>query len=188
MSLTAPLEALLFAVGSEGLTTEELAHALQLNIDETLSLCKQLQAEYEQRESGLAVTELAGTWQLVTRSEYSDYIRRLAASPSSTQLSAAALEVLSIVAYKQPVSRMDIESIRGVQSDRVVATLAHRQLIKEVGRKEAPGRPVLFGTTDLFLQTFGLRSLSELPKLPEEQEVSQDLSLFEVRPEELPRD
>ncbi len=131
--------------------------------------------------------ELAGTWQLVTRPEYVEYIRRLATAPAATHLSTAALEVLSIVAYRQPVSRMDIERTRGVQSDRVIANLTHRQLITEVGRQDAPGRPILYGTTELFLQTFGLRSLSDLPPLPSDEELPKDLSLFEMTPA-LPRD
>lgn len=187
MSMTAPVEALLFVVGSQGLSTEELAHALQMNIDETRSLCLTLQEEYEKRTAGIKLVELAGTWQLVTRAEHAEYIKRLATSPTSTQLSNAALEVLSIVAYKQPISRLGVEHIRGVNSDGVITTLNHRQLIEEVGRQDSPGRPILYGTTDLFLQTFGLKSLGDLPQLPEEEEVPQDLSLFDLRPA-LPRD
>lgn len=187
VSMTAPLEALLFATGSEGLSTQELADALQLSIEETRSLCLELARQYEERGAGISLVELAESWQLVTRPEHVEYIRRLATTPTSTHLSTAALEVLSIVAYRQPVSRMDIERTRGVQSDRAVATLVHRQLIAEVGRQDAPGRPILYGTTDLFLQTFGLRALSDLPPLPEDDELPKDLSLFELTPS-LPRD
>jgi segregation and condensation protein B len=187
VSMTAPLEALLFATGSEGLSTQELADALQLSIEETRSLCLDLARQYEERGAGIALVELAESWQLVTRPEHVGYIRRLATTPTSTHLSTAALEVLSIVAYRQPVSRMDIERTRGVQSDRAVATLVHRQLIAEVGRQDAPGRPILYGTTDLFLQTFGLRALTDLPPLPEDDELPKDLSLFELTPS-LPRD
>jgi segregation and condensation protein B len=146
-----------------------------------------LQREYDERGAGLAVVELAGSWQLVTRPEHAVYLRRLARTPTATQLSSAALEVLSIVAYKQPISRLDIEQIRGVKSDRAIATLVHRQLITEVGRQDSPGRPILYGTTDTFLQTFGLRSLDDLPPLPQETELPQDVSLFDLRPS-LPRD
>ena len=180
MPMTAPIEALLFIVGNQGLSTEELADILQLNVDETRSLCHALQEDYDARGAGLQLVELAGSWQLVTRPEYANYIRRLATAPMSTQLSNAALEVLSIVAYNQPISRSEVERIRGVQSDGVISTLAHRQLIEEVGRQESPGRPILYGTTDLFLQTFGLRTLAELPELPPEETLTQDVSLFNL--------
>ena len=187
MSMLAPLEALLFAAGSNGLTTEEIASAMGLSLEDTKSLCEQLQQQFEQRNSGLQVVDFAGNWQLVTRPEFAEYIRRLATSPVSGHLSAAALEVLAIVAYRQPITRQGIELIRGVQSDRALSTLVHRQLVAEKGREDAPGRPILYGTTDVFLQTFGLRSLEELPLLPSEQELPQTLSLFENHPS-IPRD
>ncbi|MCL6631266.1 MAG: SMC-Scp complex subunit ScpB [Alicyclobacillus herbarius] len=177
----------MFAVGSDGLSTEELADVLQLGVEETRQLCLSLQAEYDQRGGGLALVEFAGSWQLVTRPEHAVYLRRLAHTPVATQLSHAALEVLSIVAYRQPISRSEIEDIRGVKSDRAIATLVHRRLIAEVGRQNAPGRPILYGTTDTFLQAFGLRSLEDLPPLPELNEIPSDLSLFERR-SSLPRD
>jgi segregation and condensation protein B len=177
VSMLGPLEALLFAAGSEGLTVEELAEILQLSVDETNALCRDLQMEFE----------WGGHWQLVTRSEHATYLRRMATAPVSTQLSNAALEVLAIVAYKQPVSRIDIEAIRGVQSDRAIQTLVHRQLIEEVGRLDAPGRPILYGTTALFLQTFGLRGVADLPPLPEAPQLPADVSLFHLTPT-LPRD
>ncbi|MCL6626226.1 MAG: SMC-Scp complex subunit ScpB [Alicyclobacillus shizuokensis] len=187
LNVTGPLEALLFAAGSEGLTTEELADVLQLGVEETRQLCLELQKQYDERSAGLALVEFAGSWQLVTRPEHAIYLRRLAHTPVATQLSTAALEVLSIVAYRQPISRAEIEDVRGVKSDRAIATLVHRRLITEVGRQNAPGRPILYGTTDTFLQTFGLRSLEDLPPLPEMSDVSLDLSLFEQRTS-VPRD
>ncbi|WP_245632849.1 SMC-Scp complex subunit ScpB [Alicyclobacillus kakegawensis] len=187
LNVTGPLEALLFAAGSEGLTTEELADVLQLGVEETRQLCLQLQKQYDERGAGLALVEFAGSWQLVTRPEHAIYLRRLAHTPVATQLSTAALEVLSIVAYRQPISRAEIEDVRGVKSDRAIATLVHRRLIAEVGRQNAPGRPILYGTTDTFLQTFGLRSLEDLPPLPEMNDASLDLALFEQRAS-VPRD
>jgi segregation and condensation protein B len=187
VSMTAPLEAILFAAGSNGMTTEELADIMQLSTSEVKALCLQLQNEYDERLAGIMLSEIAGNWVLVTRPEYAEYLRRMATAPTSTTLSTAALEVLAIIAYRQPITRADIEAVRGVQSDRAISTLVHRQLIKEVGRAEGPGRPILYGTTDVFLQTFGLRSLDDLPPLPPEPEVPQDLSLFELTPS-LPRD
>jgi segregation and condensation protein B len=187
ISMTGPLEALLFAAGSEGLAIEEIADLLQLSIDEAKTVCRELQAAYDERDSGIQLVEFGGMWQLVTRPEYAPYLRKLATAPTSSHLSTAALEVLAIVAYRQPISRLEIETVRGVQSDRAIQTLVHRQLIQEVGRAEAPGRPILYGTTTTFLQTFGLRSLEDLPPLPDQPSVPGDLSLFEMTPA-LPRD
>lgn len=129
---------------------------------------------------------MADTWQLVTRPEYAPYLKRMAQSPMQSTLSNAALEVLAIVAYKQPITRGEIEDIRGVQSDRALATLVHRQLVEEKGRADAPGRPILFGTTVDFLRQFGLKSLQELPPLPENMG-HDDISLFQL-PTERARD
>jgi segregation and condensation protein B len=181
------LEAILFAAGSEGVTDEELAEILQLPVHECRSLCESLQEAYDERGSGLQVVQLGGSWQLLTRPEHAVYLRRMAASPMSTHLSPAALEVLAIVAYRQPISRAEIEMVRGVQSDRAIHTLVHRQLIAEVGRQDAPGRPILYGTTQTFLQAFGLRSLDDLPPLPPEPEDPEALSLFQ-KPPAWPRD
>lgn len=186
--LIGPLEAVLFAAGSEGLSTEELAHVLQLAEDEVTSLCRSLSESLQTRGSGLMLVELAGTWQLATRPEHVAYLRRMATAPTHTNLSNAALEALAIVAYKQPITRAEVEAIRGVQSDRAIQTLVHRQLITEVGRQEGPGRPILYGTTDHFLTSFGLRKLSDLPPLPPEPEDGEmDLSLFQLAPA-LPKD
>ncbi len=187
VSMTGPLEAVLFAAGSEGMTIDEIAEVLQLSVDEAKGVCQLLQQSYHERDSGIELVELGGIWQLVTRPEHAVYLRKMATAPISTHLSHAALEVLAIVAYRQPISRIEIEAIRGVQSDRAIQTLVHRQMIAEVGRQEAPGRPILYGTTTTFLQTFGLRSLEDLPPLPEEPEIPQDLALFQLTPA-LPRD
>lgn len=188
VSLTGPLEAILFACGSNGLTTSEIAHILQLSIDETKTLCNVLKQALVDRGAGVELTELAGTWQLSTRAEYVEYLRRMTSTPTSGNLSAAALEALAIVAYNQPITRVEIEAIRGVQSDRAIQTLVHRQLITEVGRQEGPGRPILYGTTDYFLQTFGLRDIDDLPPLPDTSDLlSQELSLFQIAPT-LPRE
>lgn len=182
MPLTGTLEAIIFAAGSEGISSDELSDILQIPVHEVVALCQDLRNSYEERGAGLAIVEVASHWQMVTRPEHADALRRMAAPTTSSTLSAAALEVLAIIAYKQPISRLDIEAIRGVQSDRALSTLVHRQLVKEVGRMEAPGRPILYGTTDTFLQTFGLRALDELPPLPEEPDVPDNLALFQLAP------
>lgn len=178
--MTGPLEAVLFAAGGEGLRTEELAEVLQLTRVEVVDLCQELAQKYDTSSAGLVLTELAGHWKLVTRPEHAVYLERMATSPTLSTLSPAALEVVAIIAYRQPISRSDIESIRGVQSDRAVATLVHRRMIQEVARQDSPGRPILYGTTDYFLHTFGLRNLEDLPPLPEEPEIDQELALFQL--------
>lgn len=187
VSLIAPLEAVLFASGSNGLSTEDIAQVLQLSVGEAKALCEDLRQRYVDSGFGIQLVELAGTWQLVTKPEHVEYVKRMATSPTSAHLSPAALEVLAIVAYRQPMTRSDIEAIRGVQSDRAVGTLVHRQLIEECGRQEAPGRPILYATTDLFLQTFGLRSLQDLPPLPAEAQLPKEVALFDL-PSLLSRD
>lgn len=163
----AALEALLF-VAKEPLSLERLAELLQLEKPDVAELLAELSERYASPASGLALVELNDGFRLSTKPEMSAYIEALYKQPAHG-LSSAALEVLAIVAYKQPVTRGEIEFLRGVQSDRALTTLIEKGLVKEVGRKEGPGRPLLFGTTDKFLAHFGLKSLAELPPLEIEE-------------------
>ncbi len=186
--LTGPLEAVLFAAGSNGLSTEELAHILQLPFNEIRGLCESFAQYLRERQSGIDLVEFGGMWQLVTNVHYAPYVRRMATAPTNSTLSTAALEALAIIAYKQPITRSNVEAIRGVQSERAIHTLVHKQLIREVDRDGTPGRPILYGTTENFLQTFGLRSLTDLPPLPPEPKgLEESLSLFQIAPS-MPRD
>ncbi len=169
------------------MTTEELADVLQVPAHEVRAMCAELAAAYDAREAGIKLVEWGGSWQLVTRPEHAVYLRRMASVPPPPNLSSAALEVLAIIAYHQPITRYAIESLRGVQSDRAIATLLQRQLIQEVGREDGPGRPILYGTTDVFLQAFGLQSLDDLPPLPEDLGQPEGLSIFDF-PDPVPRD
>lgn len=180
LSLTSAVEAVLFAAGSEGLRTGALAEILQVSGAEANLVCDALSRQYNDHGSGLALLHVDDVWQLVTRAEFGPYLSRMANGPQSAQLSNAAIEVLAIVAYQQPITRVQVEGIRGVQSDRAIATLVHRQLIHEVGRLDAPGRPILYGTTPLFLQSFGFTSLEDLPPPPQNPEMPQDLNLFDT--------
>lgn len=186
MHLLSAVEGVLFAAGSEGLSTKDVAQVLDCPVAEARELCVQLQAQLDSRQAGVALQEIADTWQMTTRPEHAIYLKRMAESPMQANLSSAALEVLAIVAYKQPITRGDIDDIRGVQSDRALSTLVHRQLVEDVGRQDAPGRPILYGTTDMFLRHFGLKSVQDLPPLPDAPE-AQELSLFAI-PSEVPRD
>ncbi|NLC07701.1 MAG: SMC-Scp complex subunit ScpB [Syntrophomonadaceae bacterium] len=159
----AALEAILF-VASEPLSLETLSNLIGLNEEDTQELLDELQTVYNGERRGLQIVKVAQGYQMCTRPEYHQYVERLL-QPSNGRLSKAALECLAIIAYRQPVTRAEIEQIRGVKADRVISTLLERQLIQEVGRKETIGRPILYGTTNEFLRVFGLNSLSELPHL-----------------------
>lgn len=146
-------------------------------LDQAIS---KLQEEYDTQQRSFTVERIAGGYRLVTRPEYESWIRRLHTRWGKTSLSRAALEVLSVIAYKQPVSRAEIESIRGVDSTSVIKTLLEKKLITIKGRADGPGRPLLYSVTETFLVSFGLDSLSDLPKL---REISELVSQNSERPE-----
>jgi segregation and condensation protein B len=169
--MLAAVECVLF-VANEPLSVERIAQVIDLGLEDTKELLDMLTRDYNEQKRGMQVVELAGGYQISTRPELAVYIERLY-KPQFQGLSHAALETLAIIAYKQPVTRGEIELIRGVQSDRAVSTLLEKQLVKEIGRKDGPGRPILFGTTEQFLRHFGLKDLEELPP-PEEFVVEQN--------------
>lgn len=158
------LEVLLF-VASEPLSVQALAHIVEVDVTDAKELLQELSAEYASRTGGLKIIEVAETWQMCTRSEYAPYVERLYRQRGSSGLSRAAVETLAIIAYRQPVTRAELELIRGVKVDSPLTTLLERNLIEEKGRREGPGRPVLYGTTLDFLRYFGLKDLSQLPLL-----------------------
>jgi len=159
----AALEALLF-VAKNPLTPQLLGEILELDLLEIEELLSKLRARYAVDFCGLTLLEINGGYKLGTKPEVSRYIEILYKQPAQA-LSNAALEVLSIIAYKQPVTRGEIDFIRGVQSDRALATLVEKGLVKDVGRKDGPGRPILSATTEQFLLHFGLHSLDDMPNL-----------------------
>ena len=163
--LKGPMEAMLFAAG-DPMTPERLSELLDIPIEHVQALLRELQEDMQQPGRGLCLMQVASGYQICTKPELAAVVEKLPAH-QDPKLSPAAMETLSIIAFKQPVTRQDVEYIRGVQSDGVINTLIERRLIKEVGRKETIGRPILFGTTDEFLGCFGLNSLEELPALPE---------------------
>ena len=149
---------------------EKIAAVLEIETSEVLSLIAALQQEYVERESGLCILKLAESFQLCSRKEYIEQIRALLELRKNTPLSQAALEVLAIVAYNQPVTKAFIEQVRGVDCSGVLRSLTEKVLIEEKGRLDLPGRPLLYGTTDNFLRCFGMESLEDLPELPEKQQ------------------
>lgn len=181
MMLQSRIEALLFVVGDDGLTIKQLSQLLAEPEELIVQTMEVLKTTYEQDLArGLTIKEIAGVYQLITKSELADTIQRLVENPTVQSLSQASLEVLAIVAYKQPITRVAIEDLRGVKCERPLQTLASRGLIKEVGRSEGTGRAILYGTTKEFLNYFGLNSIEEMPPLPEDElvETEQETDLF----------
>lgn len=157
------LEGLLFVAGDDGITLEEASYILELERSAIRQLLDELKKRLEDENSGLELLLTASHYKLVTKASLKSYIEKYAVSPYSSQLSQASLETLAIIAYKQPVTRVDIESIRGVQSSGSIQKLLLRDLIEEAGRLETPGRPKLYKTTAYFMDYFGLESLDALP-------------------------
>jgi hypothetical protein len=157
------LEGLLFVAGDDGITLEEASYILELERSAVRQLLDELKKRLEDENSGLDLLLTASHYKLVTKASLKSYIEKYAVSPYSSQLSQASLETLAIIAYKQPVTRVDIESIRGVQSSGSIQKLLLRDLIEEAGRLETPGRPKLYKTTAYFMDYFGLESLDALP-------------------------
>ena len=164
--LQAAIEALLFS-SDQPLPVSLLADALETPADEVEAALRRLGEDYTSRAAGIELREIAGGWMLVTAAEHSDWIARLLRGKKKLRLSRAALETMAIIAYKQPVTKAEVEAIRGVDSSAVLATLLERELVTIRGRSKVVGRPLLYGTTPQFLDYFGLRDLSELPR-PEE--------------------
>ena len=158
------IESMLFVSG-EPLALRELSNNLELkekNVEEILS---EMANEYEDKSRGIRLISINGAYQLVTKSENSDFVQKLLKKNKKHSLSQASIESLAIIASKQPITRIDIDEIRGVKSESAIARLIERGLIKDIGRLEVPGRPILYGTTDEFLRQFGLKTIKELPSL-----------------------
>lgn len=161
------LECVLF-VATKPLSLEEVSRILEIPLEEGLMLLNELAVEYE-RQSGLAIVEVAGGWRMVTRPEFALYIARVH-EPQKVRLSHWSLEVLAIIAYHQPITRPEIEQLRGVDSTAAIQSLLEHGLIQIIGHKDTPGKARIFATTQRFLELFGLRSLEDLPSLREWQE------------------
>lgn len=185
-SLSSKIEALLFVAGDDGLTIKQLSFLTESDEQELKQHLGLLEEKYEQNDSGIMLKQLAGVYQLVTRPEMADTVQKLADNPTAQALSQASLEVLSIIAYKQPITRVEIEDLRGVKSEKALHTLSAKALVQEVGRAERTGRAILYGTTKEFLDYFGLQSLKELPPLPQEaaDEEEQETDLFMTKLQE----
>ena len=166
--LQAAVEAILFTMG-ESVEVAKIASAIGHDEETTRKLIRGMMDRYDKEDRGIRIIELEVSFQLCTKKEMYEYLIRVAKQPRRYTLTEVLLETLSIVAYKQPVTRLEIEKIRGVKSDHAVNKLVEYGLVEEKGRLEAPGRPLLFGTTEEFLRRFSLQSLDELPSVNPEQ-------------------
>ena len=180
------IEAILFTMG-ESVELEKIADAIELDKKETQKIIEQMMEHYKDDSIGLQIIELDGAYQMCTKSEMYEYLIRIAKQPKRHALTDVLLETLSIIAYKQPITKVEIEKIRGVSCDHAVSKLVEYNLVCELGRLDAPGRPLLFGTTEEFLRNFGIQSIEDLPmantekmadfKMEAEEEVQLKLNL-----------
>lgn len=166
--IMAVIEAVLFAMG-DSVELSKLNHVLEIPEKEIREIIVKMNDRYKKEDRGIYIMELEDSVQLCTKPELYEYLIKVAKAPRKYVLTDTLLETLSIIAYKQPVTRLEIEKIRGVSCDHAVNRLVEFNLVQELGRLDAPGRPLLFGTTEEFLRTFGVKSLGELPTLNPEQ-------------------
>lgn len=183
--IKAALESLLFVWG-DPLEAKTAAELFNIPVQDMVRYFRELAEDYEERGSGLKIREADKSFQLCTNEEFDDYIRLLCTPVKEKRLSQSALEVLAIIAYKQPVTKGQIDSIRGIKSDRVLEGLIKRELVEELGRSTSIGRPYLYGTTRQFLTLFGFESLDELPEIEDvENLVLEDEDFDEPSPDQL---
>ena len=164
----AVLEAVLFAMG-EAVPVKKLAELIETDDKETVTLLEDMKKKMDKSDRGVTIAQIGDSYQMCSKQELYEYLIELTKNDRKATLSDSALEVLSIIAYKQPITRLDVEKIRGVNSDHAINRLVECELVRELGRLDAPGKPILFGTTDQFLRSFGVKSLEELPELSQVQ-------------------
>ena len=178
MDLEGVLEGLLFVQGDEGITLNEICKILEIDMDEAKALLLKLKSSYEEKNRGLRIRFLGNAFKLTTKEEHKAYYQKLFTIPENRELSAQALEVLAIIAYNEPITRVEIDEMRGLSSDYTLRKLIAKGLVKEAGKSTMPGRPNLYKTTHEFLDYFGLATLEDLPKLPEKEEKQEERELF----------
>lgn len=180
--MKAIIEGLLFLSGEDGLTIEEISNIVEKDTEEVKKIIKELYDEYNSEDRGIKLEYLGDHFKLTTKKEHKEYYKKLATVEENSILSGSSLETLAIIAYNAPITRVDIDNIRGVNSSYVVRKLLLKGLIEEVGRSESAGRPRLYNVTPRFLDYFGLGSIDELPKLEEKEEIIDDEKyLFESK-------
>ena len=181
----AALEGLLFVVGDDGLSINQMMEILEIEHDEAVELINKLKESYEDANRGIRIHFLGNTFKLTTKEEHRKYYQKLLVNEENNTLSNSALETLAIVAYNEPITRVEVDEIRGVQTAQMIRKLVAKGLLKECGRSELPGRPILYKTTSEFLDYFGLSDISELPKVTPKSELeNNELDLYKSKYEE----
>ena len=178
MNLKGVIEGILFAVGDEGITLKDLVMILDVPVDDIKNTLVELKNDYEKDDRGIRITFLGNSFKLTTKKEHKEYYQKLIENPENNTLSSAALETLAIVAYNQPITRVEIDEMRGVSCVHIIRRLVAKGLIKEAGKSTMPGRPNLYATTSEFLDYFGLSSINDLPKVESKEIVEEDQDLF----------
>lgn len=178
MNLQGVLEGILFVVGEEGVTLKQICEILEINMEEAKELLMKLKATYESSDRGIRISYLGDAFKLTTKKEHKEYYKKLVDNPENSMLSQAALELLAIIAYNQPITRVELDEIRGVSNTHLIRKLLAKGLIKETGKSTMPGRPNLYGTTSDFLDYFGINSLDELPDITPDVEEDKETELF----------
>lgn len=186
MNLKAVIEGLLFVVGDDGLDLDEISKILEISKDETKELIKELQNDYQSSDRGIRIDFLGDKLKLTTKKEHNIYYQKLLTTEDNNNLSQAALETLAIIAYNQPITRVKVDELRGISNNHIIRKLVAKGLIKEGGRSNMPGRPILYETTSEFLDYFGLSSIDELPDMrefleEEEKETEDDVDLYQSK-------
>ena len=186
MNLKAVIEGLLFVVGDDGLDLDEISKILEISKDETKELIKELQNDYQSSDRGIRIDFLGDKLKLTTKKEHNMYYQKLLTTEDNNNLSQAALETLAIIAYNQPITRIKVDELRGISNSHIIRKLVAKGLIKESGRSNMPGRPILYETTSEFLDYFGLSSIDELPDMrdfleEEEKEREEDVDLYQSK-------
>lgn len=186
MNLKAVIEGLLFVVGDDGLDLDEISKILEISKDETKELIKELQNDYQSSDRGIRIDFLGDKLKLTTKKEHNIYYQKLLTTEDHNTLSQAALETLAIIAYNQPITRVKVDELRGISNNHIIRKLVAKGLIKEGGRSNMPGRPILYETTSEFLDYFGLSSIDELPDMrefleEEEKETEDEVDLYQSK-------
>ena len=184
MNKLAILEGLLFIVGDDGLTLNQMIDILEITNEEAKDLLNKLKEKYEKPDSGIRINFLGNTFKLTTKKEHREYFQKLIENEDSNVLSQAALETLAIVAYNQPITRLEVNEIRGVDSAQMIRKLTAKGLLKEAGRSDAVGRPILYATTSEFLDYFGLSTIEDLPKIDDlklEENIEEETDLYQSK-------
>lgn len=180
----AALEGLLFVVGDDGLTINQMINILEISHEEAMELINELKSDYEKDDRGIRIHFLGNTFKLTTKKEHHGYYEKLLVNEESNTLSNSALETLAIVAYNEPITRIEVDEIRGVSTAQLIRKLVAKGLLKECGRSDMAGHPILYKTTSEFLDYFGLSTINDLPKIEKESVNHDEIDLYKSKYQE----